>query len=96
VTSETLDAELVTGVTGIASGRGLSAAVNTRIQPRFKKFRFDEARLNLHRHRDDDAKRLIVFVPPPVALFTQVFHVDLANIARIKEVSIQASRPDTG
>lgn len=37
--------------------------VNARNQWRFKKFRFDEARLNLHCHRGDlRAKRLIVFV----------------------------------
>jgi pimeloyl-ACP methyl ester carboxylesterase len=37
--------------------------VNTRNQPRFKKFCFDEARLNLHRHCGDlHANRLIVFV----------------------------------
>ena len=37
--------------------------MNARNQWRFKKFRFDEARLNLHCHRGDlRAKRLIVFV----------------------------------
>jgi pimeloyl-ACP methyl ester carboxylesterase len=36
--------------------------VNTRRQSRFRRFCFDEARLNLHRHRDLSAKRLIVFV----------------------------------
>ncbi|MGV0813364.1 alpha/beta fold hydrolase [Mycolicibacterium boenickei] len=37
--------------------------MNTRNQLRFKKFRFNEARMNLHRHYGDlHAKRLIVFV----------------------------------
>ncbi|QQG89986.1 alpha/beta fold hydrolase [Mycobacteroides chelonae] len=59
---ETLGDESVSAITGSTSRPRPSAAVNTRDQPRFKRFRFDESRLNLHRHRDQDAMRLVVFV----------------------------------
>jgi hypothetical protein len=61
-TPETLGDDLVAAITGGTPRPRPSAAVNTRDQPRFKRFRFDESRLNLHRHLDQDAKRLIVFV----------------------------------
>ena len=61
-TPETLGDDLVAAVTGITPRPRPTAAVNTRDQPRFKRFRLDESRLNLHRHRDQDAMRLVVFV----------------------------------
>jgi pimeloyl-ACP methyl ester carboxylesterase len=62
VTPETVGDEFVAAVAARTPRPRPSAAVNTRDQLRFNRFRFDESRLNLHRHRDQDAKRLIVFV----------------------------------
>ncbi|MHA7665937.1 alpha/beta fold hydrolase [Mycolicibacterium sp. HS_4_1] len=59
---EPLGDAFVGAITGPTPRPRSRAAVNARDQTRFKRFRFDESRLNLHRHRDQDAKRLIVFV----------------------------------